>query len=59
MKWTSRMKPNVFFYIGIIMLILNAVLLNFSFPISLAGTAFIFFSDTIADSMNNYLTGNH
>ena len=59
MKWTSQMKPNVFFYVGIIVVVLNAGFLNFNFPISLAGTALIFFSDTIANSMNNYLTGNH
>lgn len=58
MKWTSRIKPNVFFYVGIIILILNAGFLNFNFPISLAGTAFIFFSDTIANSINRYLVGN-
>ena len=52
------MKPNVFFYVGIIVVILNAGFLNFNFPISLAGTALIFFSDTIANSVKRHLVGN-
>lgn len=59
MKWNNRLKPNLFFYVGILIVILNAVFLNFNFLISLAGTAVVFFSDTIANSINNYLAGNH
>ncbi|PNE51142.1 hypothetical protein AUF12_11745 [Enterococcus avium] len=59
MKWIHRIKQNVFFYLGILIVILNVVFLNYNFLISLVGTALVFFSDTLAKSINNYLVGNH
>ncbi|EOH73493.1 hypothetical protein [Enterococcus malodoratus] len=59
MKWTSSIKPNVFFYIGIIVGIVNAVFLGFNFFLSLLSIAIILFSDTFTEAINTFLKGSH
>lgn len=59
MKWTSSIKPNGFFYIGIIVGIVNAVFLGFNFFLSLLSIAIILFSDTLTEAINTFLKGSH
>ena len=59
MKWASRVKPNVFFYIGLAILVINGVVFDFNFVLSLLGTALLFFSETFTNSMNRFLKGSH
>ncbi|SET55145.1 hypothetical protein SAMN04487821_114120 [Enterococcus malodoratus] len=59
MKWTSSIKPNVFFYIGIIVGIVNAVFIGFNFFLSLLSIAIILFSDTLTEAINTFLKGGH
>ncbi|MGL9817215.1 MULTISPECIES: hypothetical protein [Enterococcus] len=59
MKWTSSIKPNVFFYIGIIVGIVNAVFLGFNFFLSLLSITIILFSDTLTEAINPFLKGSH
>lgn len=55
MKWINQVKPNGFFYIGILIMILNVVFWDYSFLLMMIGSALVFFSDTITNSMNSYL----
>lgn len=55
MKWINQVKPNGFFYIGILIMILNVVFWDCSFLLMMIGSALVFFSDTITNSMNSYL----
>ena len=57
MKWLSRIKTNMFFC-GDTYFDTQRCLSQVQLPFPLAGTAFVFLSDIIANSINNCLVGN-
>lgn len=58
MKWINQVKPNGFFYIGILIMILNVVFWDCNILLTMIGSALVFFSDTITNSMNSCLKAN-
>ncbi|OTO21073.1 hypothetical protein A5875_002445 [Enterococcus sp. 3H8_DIV0648] len=59
MTLMSRLKPNIFLFIGMMIVLLNALFMNFNFLMNILGFVLILFSSDITKLINNHLKSNH
>ncbi|MBO0453736.1 hypothetical protein [Candidatus Enterococcus murrayae] len=56
---TIIIKPNTLFYIGIIIIVLNALFFDFNIFINILSFALILFSESILKVINSKLQSSH
>ncbi len=59
MTLMSRLKPNIFLFIGMMIVLLNALFMNFNFLMNILGFVLILFSSDITKLINSHLKSNH
>lgn len=59
MTLMSRLKPNIFLSIGMMIVLLNALFMNFNFLMNILGFVLILFSSDITKLINRHLKSNH
>ncbi|EJV44681.1 hypothetical protein HMPREF1345_02263 [Enterococcus faecium TX1337RF] len=55
----NKLNTNIFLYIGMILVILNAIFLDFHFFVNILGLALILFSSNIIKLIGNFLKDDH
>lgn len=55
---TIAIKPNLFFLVGVILVVLNAIFLDFNFLLNILGIALVLFSEPLTRLVNNHLKDN-
>lgn len=55
----NKLNTNIFLYIGMILVILNAIFLDFNFFINILGLALVSFSSNITKIIGNFLKDDH
>ncbi|MGK0607288.1 hypothetical protein [Enterococcus gilvus] len=51
-------KSNLFFFVGIILVVLNATSLDFKFALNILGIALVLFSEPLTKLVNRHLKDN-
>ncbi len=59
MTLLSKLNTNILVYTGMILVILNAIFLDFNLFINILGFALILFSSSIIELIGNFLKDNH
>ncbi len=59
MTLINKLNANIFLYTGMILVILNAIFLDFNFFINILGLALILFSSNIIKIIGNFLKDDH
>ncbi|EJY50335.1 hypothetical protein D353_00128 [Enterococcus faecium OC2A-1] len=59
MTLINKLNANIFLYTGMILVILNAIFLDFNFFINILGLALVSFSSNITKIIGNFLKDNH
>lgn len=59
MTLLSKLNTNILVYTGMILVILNAIFLDFNFFINILGLALVSFSSNITKIIGNFLKDNH
>ncbi|EOH46025.1 hypothetical protein [Enterococcus faecium] len=59
MTLINKLNANIFLYTGMILVILNAIFLDFNFSINILGLALFSFSSNITKIIGNFLKDNH
>ena len=59
MTLINKLNANIFLYTGMILVILNAIFLDFNFFINILGLALVSFYSNITKIIGNFLKDNH
>ncbi len=59
MTLLSKLNTNILVYTGMILVILNAIFLDFNLFINILGFALILFSSSIIELIGSFLKDNH
>ncbi|WP_341873620.1 hypothetical protein [Enterococcus faecium] len=59
MTLINKLNANIFLYTGMILVILNAIFLDFNFFINILVLALVSFSSNITKIIENFLTDTH